>query len=411
MWSTPWGRCWRAILVERDVKADPRPLIAHVLHRFDTGGLENGVVNLINRMPVERFRHAVIALTEITEFSRRIERNDVQLITLNKSPGQGLWMFPRMRNLLRDLQPAIVHTRNLGALEMAMPAAWAGVPVRIHGEHGWDISDPDGRSKKFRLARRLYRPFVHHYIALSRHLERYLVDHIGVASHRVAQLYNGVDAERFRPRAGDRSPLAGSPFTSPAFWLVGTVGRLSPIKDQVMLARAFVRALELAPDARQRMRLVLVGDGPLRAEVEQVLRTGGVHEFAWLAGDRKDVPDIMRSLDVFALPSIAEGISNTILEAMATALPVVATDVGGNVELLADGLTGRLVPARDADTMAKALVEDFREPERARERGRRARLDVERRFTLDGMVTAYTNLYDRLLAKAAARGALQHRFT
>ena len=393
------------------MNADPRPLIAHVLHRFDTGGLENGVVNLINRLPADRFRHAVIALTEITEFSRRIQRDDVQLIALNKPPGQGVWMFLRVRNLLRDLQPAIVHTRNLGALEMALPAAWAGVPVRVHGEHGWDMSDPDGRSRKFRLVRRAYRPFVHQYIALSRHLDRYLVDHIGITPQRVAQLYNGVDAQRFRPIAGSRMPIAGSPFTSPALWLVGTVGRLSPVKDQVMLARAFVRATQLVPEARERMRLVIAGEGPLRAEIEQVLHDGGVHDKAWLAGDRKDVPDIMRGLDAFALPSIAEGISNTILEAMASALPVVATDVGGNAELLDNGVTGQLVPSRDADTMATALLEDFRQPGRARERGLRARLEVERRFTLDGMVAAYGDLYERLLAQAAERGALQHRFT
>ncbi len=391
--------------------ADRRPLIAHVLHRFDTGGLENGVVNLINRMPAERFRHAVIALTEITEFSRRIERNDVQLIALNKPPGQGLWIFPRMRRLLRELRPAIVHTRNLGALEMVVPAAWAGVPVRIHGEHGWDINDPDGRSRKFRFARRLYRPFVHQYIALSRHLERYLVDHIGVAPGCVAQLYNGVDTERFRPREGERLSITGSPFAAPALWLVGTVGRLSPIKDQVTLAHAFVQATRLAPEARERMRLVIAGEGPLRAEIERVLGEGGVQDLTWLAGDRADVPEIMRGLDAFVLPSIAEGISNTILEAMASALPVVATKVGGNVELLADGVTGRLAPSRDVDTMARALLDDFRAPELARERGRRARLDVERRFTLDGMVAAYGDLYEQLLAQAAARGAFQHRFT
>ena len=393
------------------MNSDPRPLVAHVLYRFDTGGLENGVVNLINRLPADRFRHAVIALTEITEFSHRIQRDDVQLIALNKPPGQGFWMFARVRKLLRDLRPAIVHTRNLAALEMALPAAWAGVPVRVHGEHGWDISDPDGRSRKFRLVRRAYRPFVHQYIALSRELERYLVDHVSVAPQRVAQLYNGVDAERFRPRDGERMAIAGSPFTSPALWLVGTVGRLSPVKDQVMLARAFVRATQLAPQARECMRLVIAGEGPLRAEIEQVLKDGGVHDKAWLAGDRNDVPDIMRGLDAFALPSIAEGISNTLLEAMASALPVVATDVGGNAELLDNGVTGRLVPPRDADTMATALLEDFRQPGLARERGRRARLEVERRFTLDGMVAAYGDLYERLLAQAAARGALQHRFT
>jgi hypothetical protein len=141
---------------------DQRPLVAHVLHRFDVGGLENGVVNLINRMPEERFRHAVISMTEIGgEFLKRVQRDDVQFHALNKPPGQGLRVASRLLRVLREARPALVHTRNLGALEMTLPAAWAGVPVRVHGEHGWDTSDPDGRSVKYRLIRRAYRPFVH----------------------------------------------------------------------------------------------------------------------------------------------------------------------------------------------------------------------------------------------------------
>ena len=393
------------------VTPDRRPLIVHVIHRFDTGGLENGIVNLVNRLPRERYRHAIVALTEVTDFRRRIERDDVQYIALKKPPGQGLWLFPQVRRLLRELRPAVVHTRNIAALEMAAPAAWAGVPVRLHGEHGWDASDPDGRNRKFRLIRRLYRPFVHHYIALSRHLERYLVRDVGIAPERVSQVYNGVDAQRFRPAGTMRSAIAGSPFTEADAWLVGTVGRLSPVKDQVLLARAFVRALELAPDASDRLRLVIVGEGPLRGPVEEALREGNAASLAWLAGDRGDVPDLLRGLDAFALPSLAEGISNTILEAMATALPIVATAVGGNFELLEDGVTGRLVPPRDVDTMARALLDDFRQPEAARERARRARAEVERRFSLDAMVHAYAELYDRLLARAGASGTLHHRFT
>src|SRR5512145_419193 len=91
------------------------PLIAHVVYRFDVGGLENGVVNLINRMPVERFRHAVVALTEITDFRRRIARDDVEFIALDKPPGQGLWQWPTLRRLFTDLRPSIVHTRNIAA--------------------------------------------------------------------------------------------------------------------------------------------------------------------------------------------------------------------------------------------------------------------------------------------------------
>jgi glycosyltransferase involved in cell wall biosynthesis len=126
-----------------------------------------------------------------------------------------------------------------------------------------------------------------------------------------------------------------------------------------------------------------------------------------VAGERRDVPEVMRGLDAFVLPSRAEGISNTILEAMATALPIVATAVGGNGELLDDGVTGRLVPAGDVDALARAMLEDLNDVARARQRGTAARQAVQRRFSLEGMVAAYSDLYERLLTKAAARGALQ----
>jgi sugar transferase (PEP-CTERM/EpsH1 system associated) len=390
---------------------DARPLVVHVMYRFDVGGLENGVVNLINRLPANRFRHAVLALTEITDFRNRLERDDVQLIALHKPPGQGLWLAPRVRKLLLELQPAIVHTRNFGALDIALPAAWAGVPVRVHGEHGWDSNDPDGSNRKYRLVRRLFRPLVHRYVALSRHLASYLVDHVGVAPDDVEQIYNGVDTRRFIPSADARRPLAGSPFDAPSLHVVGTVGRLSAIKDQVLLARAFARALELAPEARERLRLAIVGDGPLRPEVEGALAQSGVANLAWLAGTRDDVPDVMRGFDSFVLPSRAEGISNTLLEAMACALPVVATDVGGNGELIDDGVTGTLVATQDIEAMARAMLHNLTDPQAARRRGHAARQAVERRFSLDGMVTAYGRLYDRLLEQAAARGTFESRPT
>ena len=388
---------------------DVRPLIAHVVHRFDTGGLENGVVNLINQLPRERYRHAVIALTEVTGFSRRIERDDVEFVALHKPPGQGFWMFPRMRAVLRRLRPAIVHTRNLAALEMSAPAAWSGVPIRVHGEHGWDERDPGGGSRTFRLVRRAYRPFVHRYVALSRQIRDYLVDRVGVDATEVALLYNGVDLQRFRPPQHGREKIADSPFADADTWLIGTVGRLSPVKDQLLLARAFVRALELAPEARRQLRLVMVGEGPLRGSVETILRDGGVSGLCWLAGDRSDVPAVMRGLDAFVLPSIAEGISNTILEAMATALPIVATRVGGNVELLNDA-TGTLVDSGDVEDMARAVLDDWRDRDASRARGQRARAEVQRRFSLERMVAGYADLYDGLLAQAAARGSLAHRF-
>ncbi len=387
--------------------ADPRPLVVHLVYRFDVGGLENGVVNLINHMPAEAYRHAVVALTEVTDFRRRVQRHDVQFIALRKPPGHGVWMIPRLVRLLKQLRPAIVHTRNLAALEAVLPAWLAGVPVRIHGEHGRDVSDLDGSNRAYQWTRRLYRPFVHHFIALSRDLEGYLLDKIGVPAQAVTRLCNGVDTERFRPAAAPL-PIAGCPFTPDRHWLIGTVGRMQQVKDQTLLVRAFVLALQAQPGLRERVRLVLVGDGPLKAQCETILAEAGLADLAWLPGARQDVADVMRGLHCFVLPSLAEGISNTILEAMATGLPVVATEVGGNADLVREGITGRLVPAADAPAMADAIKRLATDTALAERMGRAGRIDAEERFSLRAMVANYQRVYDAQLG-GAGRSAARSR--
>ena len=379
---------------------DARPLIAHIVYRFDVGGLENGIVNLINHIPHTDFRHAVIALTEITDFRHRIERKDVSFSALHKPPGHALRLYPQLYRLFRELQPAIVHTRNLAALEAALPAWAAGVPVRIHGEHGRDLGDLDGSSRKHRWLRRLYRPFVRKHIALSRDLERYLTRRVGIAAKRVVQIYNGVDTESFHPAAASREPIEGCPFSDPSLWIIGSVSRMQQVKDPLLLAHAFIRLLAIAPALKGQLRLVMVGEGPLRAEAQALLARAGVSALTWLPGERSDVAKILRGLDCFVLPSLAEGISNTILEAMATGLPVIATNVGGNGELVDAGRTGELVPSADVEVLAQRLVNYAVDQESARAAGRAGRERVERLFSLDCMVQRYRQLYQGCLRRA-----------
>lgn len=376
---------------------DGRPLVVHVMYRFDTGGLENGIVNLINHMPAAAYRHAIVALTEVTDFRQRILRDDVQFFSLNKPPGHGVWQYVKLFKLFRRLRPQIVHSRNLAALEVQIPAWAARVPVRIHGEHGRDVGDLDGSNVTYQRVRRFYRPFVHHYVALSRDLAQYLVDKVMVPPAQITQAYNGVDTERFRPALNHPDLIAGCPFDPSRHWLVGTVGRMQVVKDQVLLARAFVHALSMAPELRLRMRLVMVGEGPLRAESLAVLDAAGVADLAWLPGERSSVADVMRGLHAFVLPSLAEGISNTILEAMATGLPVIATAVGGNADLVADGVTGHMVPAAESQLMAQQIVALARNPQHARQLGAAGRVRVEASFSMPAMVSIYQAVYDRLL--------------
>ena len=375
------------------------PLIAHLIYRLDVGGLENGLVNLINRIPADRYRHAIICLTYYTEFRRRLQRGDVEVYALDKPAGNSPSTHVKLWRLLRQLRPDIVHTRNLAALEGALPATLAGVPACIHGEHGRDVNDLDGSNRKYQLWRRVFKPFVDHYIAVSLDLETYLRREIAVAPARVTQIYNGVDADKFHPARGQREPLPVSGFCDREHFVIGTVGRMQEVKDQMTLARAFVGLMQRLPrDAAQRLRLVMVGDGPLRERVQALLAEAGVAQHAWLPGERDDVAGIMRGLDLFVLPSLAEGISNTVLEAMATGLPVVATAVGGNGELVDADVTGMLVPPADADAMGHAISAYAQDSGLCRRHGGGARAAVERRFSMEAMVRSYTTVYDRVLA-------------
>ena len=384
--------------------ADDVPLIVHVVYRLGVGGLENGVINLVNRLPRERFRHAIVCLTEAADFARRIERDDVQIYELHKRDGNDPAVVWRLFRLLRRLRPAVVHTRNLGTLEGQVSAWLARVPVRIHGEHGWDVFDPHGQLRKYQLIRRWHAPLIQRFVPLSGQLEDYLARRVGIAAGRCRRIYNGVDTVRFCP--GPTRGLLPAGFAGAGDIVIGTVGRLHGVKDQLTLVRAFLILRERLPTISSTLRLVLIGDGPLRTDCEQLLQAAGAAEQAWLPGSLDAVHELLRAMDIFVLPSIAEGISNTILEAMATGLPVVATAVGGNAELVDDPHSGKLVPPSDPEALAQAMAGYVQDTDLRAQAGRNGRLRVERLFTLEDMLQSYTDLYESELAPRPNRRAI-----
>ncbi|GAA0596722.1 TIGR03088 family PEP-CTERM/XrtA system glycosyltransferase [Caenispirillum bisanense] len=383
------------------------PLVVHVVDSLGVGGMENGLVNIINGTPPGRCRHAVVCLRESGPMAERLRDPAVAVHVLGKKPGKDPAAYGRLWRLMRALRPDVVHTRNLPAADMVVPAWCAGVPVIVHGEHGRDAIEETGANRRYNLLRRLVEPAVDHYIALSREIETWLTDRVGLPEAKISRIINGVDTARFHPPRHGRAPLAGAPegFAGPDQVVFGTVGRMAGVKDQVTLARAFVSLLDRLPEARARLRLVLVGDGPLREECAAILAAAGASDLAWLPGRRDDVPGLLRGLDVFVLPSRTEGICNTILEAMATGLPVVATRVGGNPELVDDGRTGVLVPRLEPDAMAAAMAAYAADAALRCGHGEAGRARVMAEFALDRMVDRYLTTYERLLAHRAGRRA------
>ena len=384
-----------------DRKGSP-PLVVHVIGEFGIGGMENGIVNLINQTPPDRYRHAIIGLKSSTAMQDRLTNPDVRVVALGKGTGKAFGIYGQVYKLLRQWKPAIVHTRNLPTIDMVVPATLAGIRHRVHGEHGRDMVELAGGNRKYNLIRRVVSPLVQQYIAVSKDIARWLHDVVGVPDRKIEQIYNGVDIDLFHPATPRRAELPdGGPrpnFAPEGTVVFGTVGRMATVKDQMTLARAFIELVKLEPEARDKARLVMVGEGELRSPVESLLAQAGLADLAWLPGARSGIADYLRALDVFVLPSLNEGISNTILEAMATGLPVIATDVGGNPELLTPE-TGKLVPRSDPLGMAQAMKDYLDSPELLRAHGAAGRRRAEETFSLGVMTERYLSVYDKLLGR------------
>lgn len=368
------------------------PLVVHLIYRLDFGGLETLLVDCINHMPPERYRHAVVCLTGYTAFADKITRPGVELYALDKAPGLGLGIHVKLFKLLRRLRPSVLHTYNFACAEYAAPAWLAGVPVRVHAEHGRDASDPQGLNRKHNFLRRALVPFIDRYVPVSHDLARWLTNVVGIPAAKSELIMNGVDTVRFAPNL----PAAVTPWAGEDVLVIGTVGRLQDVKDQASLIEAFALLVASKPERRARLRLAVVGDGPLRDKLAQKARDLNVADLVWFPGARNDISELMRSFDLFALSSIAEGTPVTLLEAMACGLPVVATAVGGIPEVVQDGVNGALVPASNPQALAAALGLYAADPDRVAAHGAAARTNIERHYSVAAMVGAYTALYDRL---------------
>ena len=368
-----------------------RPLVVHLTYSLDVGGLETLLVDCINRMPPERYRHAVVCLTRYTDFAKRITQPGVELYALGKPPGLGLGTHLKFWKLMRRLRPAILHTYNLSALEYNFSGALAGIPVRIHAEHGRDASDPHGLNPKHNFLRRRLAPFIDCFIPVSEDLRRWLGEKVGIPAEQTLFIRNGVDTERFAAAAaGQASPWG------PDDIVIGTVARIQDVKNHRGLVDAFAHLRELEPSLRERLRLSIVGDGPLMGAVREQVASLGLQDVVWLPGARADVAALLHGFSLFALPSLAEGTPVSMLEAMACGLPVVASKVGGIPEVVTDGVEGSLVPVQDTEALARTLASYVRDPALRRQRGEAARARVEAAFSMRAMLAEYGKLYDRL---------------
>lgn len=369
-----------------------RPKVAHVLHSLVVAGAETLVHGLVTKLE-GRYDSEIFLLDEIGPLGEDLRARGVPVHVLGRRPGVDLDLGRRMGRAFRESGVDVVHAHQYTPwFYSGLGAAWGmGRPRLLFTEHGRHY--PDERRPKRILFNRFLGPLTDGLIAVSGFIRDCLRDNEGLPEERIRVLYNGIHPEQFEDEP-DLVALRADQGIGPEDPVVGIAARFAPVKDHATLLRAFSHVHRELP----RAKLALAGDGPLRAELEAQAKDLEIADSVRFLGVRRDVPALLKTWDVFSLSSLSEGTSVTLLEAMASGKPAVTTAVGGNPEIVDEGVTGLLAPRGDDEKLGAALLEVLRNPEQARRMGEAGRRRVLDQFTFRGMADGYAGLYDELLA-------------
>jgi sugar transferase (PEP-CTERM/EpsH1 system associated) len=369
--------------------------VFHLITELDIGGAQSALLGLLARLNRDRYHPSVACLYNGDGvMARRIRALDIPVTDLGMESKWRLDALLRLYRSLRYVRPTILHAWMFHANVIGrIVGRLAQVPIVITSRRNLDIG---GRHRE--MLHRLTRRLDDCTIAVSELVRQAYIERAGVPEDHVITIYNGVDVERFPLREASTSARVrtefGIPLDAP---LIGAVGRLHRQKDFASLLAALAK-VRLHFRA---VRLLLVGEGELRGGLEELAESLGLVDAVTFAGSRSNVAEILAALDVFVLPSLWEGMPNSVMEAMSVGLPVVATAVGGTTEVVVDGQTGILVPPQEPAQLAEAIIRVLRDAEFACELGRMGRERVTSQFQISETVRRTEALYEQLLARKA----------
>lgn len=352
--------------------------VAHLSLGLCTGGMERLLVEFARQHDPLRYELHFVALHQIGQPAEEVRAAGCQVHLLPDCRGKMWRQFRVLTKWLAEYQPDILHTHNAYPhFHGTLAARWQKVPVILNTRHGRRI----GNDWKSRVYFRLAGLLADKVVAVSDDAANLCVQDSHLPANKVQRIWNGIDPQRFvhtGPQAGCRAI---------------SVARLSPEKDFPTLIRAVGLAREVVPE----LSLTIVGDGPDRPRMEATIRELNLQDHVHLLGERHDVPELLSQSSFFATSTLTEGISLTLLEAMAVGLPVIATAVGGNPEIVVEGQTGYLVSERNPEQLATAILRLCQAEGTWSELGRAGRQRVIEHFSINGMVRGYEALYEQLL--------------
>lgn len=374
--------------------------ILHVLPRLGLGGTEQGLLKVIGELKCDEFEHKICAVRGVDEDF--VSQSGLQVPVFSAGTPDPGFQFPlfRLARIMRRVRPHIVHSRNFGALEAVLAAKLARVPVVIHSEHGYELEILDGLPLRRRwLCRALYGT-ADSVFTVTDELRAFHSRESWIPLERISVIHNGINTELFASRPELTSRVRSDCGIPPGRLVIGSVGRMVPIKGH----KTLLEAAEIAIGSGIDLHVLLVGAGSELQNLRfQAQLSGRLRGRITFSGRSHRVPELLNGMDIFVLPSVREGMSNTVLEAMATSLPVLLTNTGGNLELVKDGVHGLFFAPGEANSLAECIGRMARDAGLRTEFGLAARREVEQRFSLPEMIRKYRELYFSLASRQNAK--------
>lgn len=362
--------------------------VLHLIQELCLGGAQTVVLDLANHFTGKNCKTAVCTLVSKGALTPRLNQEKVKLFELGKQPGNDMSISWRMANIFKQWQPDIVHTHCWGSLvEGFIAAKLARVPVIIHSEHG----TIEERWRNVYVQKALWH-LHNQIIAVSKEHKQRLMATIGFPEQKIQVIYNGIDTNHFTKLSSQKRKekryILGLDEND---LIVGTVGRLEPVKDQANLLHAFQKVNRTLPNTK----LLLVGEGRLRNELTALAQSLALSDSVLFLGIRDDVDELLGIMDLFVLPSKSEGTSCTLLEAMSCKLPVVVTEVGGNPEVIKENHTGVLVPKENSKALAHSIINLLCKQEKCTQMGKAGQKRIESQFSIKKMLENHFLLYEK----------------
>ena len=369
--------------------------IAHVVYSFGAGGIENGIVNIINNINKEKYFHVICCLAQTGDFENRLLYNNYIVYSLNKKKGNDISVPIKLIKIFKSHNVDIVHLRGWPTLiEGIIAAKIAHVPSIIYGFHGKSVNDVNSIKLSRKFSEKLALKFLDEIITLSDVMKDDYLEYTGVARNCVKVIHNGVDVDKFKRIPCDKRIRNDFGFENEDI-IIGSIGRLDPVKDFDTLLRSLKKIFLY----KKNIKLLIVGNGPELDRLKKIAFELGIIERTIFAGHRDDIHSILNMIDIYAQTSIYEGFSNTILEAMSSSLPIVATNVGGNPFLVQDNNNGFLVGVGMDEQLYEKLSILIANPDLRERFGRLSRAIVLERFSINKMVDDYERSYSSIFKR------------